>query len=574
MSRLISTPLEIVCNYPSMLHERNDGDLLDMIRSTIGIFAAALIVPYLSLEVGDHFQSQISNADNSAIPWRRARLSYRIAQFSPFLWTTASEHQDQTDLILSDHFFSQVLRGDQDAIVPQNHLDFLSDRPDTVTWNAIRGQTLLQYGQFTDALSLATQKSNTGFGNLQSIAAFFVGDLERLQEGCALWAECPKGWNHLLPFDSTVDESAIEAMDWTELPEANQPIFLEWVLSQTERRLSTEWFARTSEEMKPYATDNRWRCANLALATTLKDPLAIEAVTREFWGEKGSEWWFSYGNMLQSVPCHPKRFEDALTIANDADKTILLLLKATAHTALFDITNAQMVLKEIDVDSADVTDDQRILYYHLRVLTRELAGSTSGMEKYIELGAPLNKALFNIHLGKSKLYQQAKTTAIQSLSALNGYPIPPKMQQEYTDMLMLSKRLNGSASKIQIGQHALEYDFMDNDATFREWLIAYHSELLDTPTSTPMTIPLLRFWRGEDKHSDQLIQTHLEQSIQPYSVILSTHQRFLEASLRGEKALTKTTWKQFSKTRAWLDEVPFPQMLGTHPEWFTAPWPQ
>ena len=137
-----------------------------MIRSLLSITIALLTVPYISLQVGHHFQSQISSADNSATPWRRARLSYRIAKFSPFLWTSATEAEDETDLILSDFFFSQVLRGEQDAIVPQNHLDFLSDRPDNDTWNAIRGQTLLQYGQFSDALSLARSQKGTEFSNI------------------------------------------------------------------------------------------------------------------------------------------------------------------------------------------------------------------------------------------------------------------------------------------------------------------------------------------------------------------------------------------------------------------------
>ena len=117
-------------------------------------------------------------------------------------------------------------------------------------------------------------------------------------------------------------------------------------------------------------------------------------------------------------------------------------------------------------------------------------------------------------------------------------------------MLMLSKRLNGSASKITIGSHALEYDFMDNDAEFREWLVRYQSEAMDTPTGLPMTLPLLRFWRGESKHADQLLQTHLESSIHPLSVMLFTHQRFLAASIRGEKALTSTTWKQICQNES------------------------
>ena len=539
-----------------------------MIRSIIGIVTVALTIPYISLQVGNHFQTQISSADDSATPWRRARLSYRIAKFSPLLWTSANQAEDDTDLILSDFFFSQVLRGEQDAIVPQNHLDFLSDRPENDTWNAIRAKTLLQYGQFPDALVLAKKQDLDSFAAIQTVSAFFSGDQKAMQLGCEAWKECPKGWLHQLPFDTAESTSDVHQIDWQSFSETDQSIFVEWAIT------NGHWSDTWTEIALQYSSDTTWRCANITLATYLQDSELLSRSVDQFWGEDGSEWWFSYGNLVKEVPCHPERFSDALSIAPPETQNKLLLLEATAHTGRLNISDAQSVLKKLSLDAPETTDSERVLAYHLRVLTRELAGSTKGMEKYIALGMPFNKAIFSIHMGRSKLYQQAKTTAIQNLSALNGYPIPPKLQQEYTDMLMLSKRLNGSASKITIGSHALEYDFMDNDAEFREWLVTYQSEVMDAPTGLPMTLPLLRFWRGESKHADQLLQTHLESSIHPLSVMLFTHQRFLAASLRGDKALTSTTWKQFAKTRAWMDEVPFPQMLRTHPELFTTSWLQ
>ena len=530
-----------------------------MIRSLIGISAVLLGLPYASLHLGHHFQSQIADADNSAVPWRRARLSYRVAKFSPFLWHTAMEAENTTDLILSDHFFSQVLRGEQDAIVPQNHLDFLSDRPDTDRWNVIRAETLLTYGEFEDALALV-KSDTTLFAPQTAIAAFFAGESEQLQQACNTWVDCPTGWRYALPF-----EVESTNMDWSSLDDNTQPIAVEWMLLNSPSSIETESVWTHSENAS-------WRCALLTEATVNSAPDRISSATDLFWGEDGREWWSSYGQLLQSTPCHPDRFEEALSVAMPQDQHKLKLLQATAHLGLFDISSTQRILKNIDLDGPETTDNERILAYHLRVLARELAGDTNGMEKYAELGKPLQKALFSIHLGKAKLYQQAKTTAIQNFSALNGYPIPAQLQQEYTDMLMLSKRLNGSASKIKIGTHQLEYDFMDNDGNFREWLVRYTSDSLDNPTGTPMTIPLLRFWRGEDKHADQLIQTHLESSVHPHSVIMSTHQRFLEASLRGDKALISTSWKQFAKTRKWLDDVPFPQMLRSHPELYKTDW--
>ena len=403
-----------------------------MIRSILGIVTVALTIPYISLQVGNHFQTQISSADNSATPWRRARLSYRVAKFSPLLWTSATQSEDETDLILSDYFFSQVLRGEQDAIVPQNHLDFLSDRPDNDTWNVIRAKTLLQYGQFSDALTLAKRQDVASFSAIQAVSAFFSGDKDALEQGCTSWDACPKGWTHKLPFETPDSTSDVHQIDWQSLPETDQPIFVEWAL------INGHWSDTWTEIALQYSEEIHWRCANITLATEIQDIDLLSRSIDQFWGTDGSEWWFSYGKLVEEVPCHPNRFSDALTIAPPELQSKLHLLEATAHTGLLNISDAQNSLKNLSLDAAETTDNERTLAYHLRVLTRELAGSTKGMEKYIALGIPFNKAIFSIHMGRSKLYQQAKTTAIQNLSALNGYPIPPKLQQEYTDMLMLS----------------------------------------------------------------------------------------------------------------------------------------
>ena len=120
------------------------------------------------------------------------RDCYRIAKFSPLLWTAATEEEDKTDLILSDFFFSQVLRGEQDAIVPQNHLDFLSDRPDNDTWNAIRAKTLLEYGQFADALTLAKKQDLDSFAEIQSVSAFLRAIKKHYKSDANLGLSVPK----------------------------------------------------------------------------------------------------------------------------------------------------------------------------------------------------------------------------------------------------------------------------------------------------------------------------------------------------------------------------------------------
>ena len=546
-----------------------------MLRPLIAIVIVLLGTPYCALQLGHRFQSQIAASDNSAVPWRRARLSYRIAKFSPLLWSTAAKEEDQTDLILSDHFFSQVLRGEQDAIVPQNHLDFLNDRPNTDVWNLIHAQTLLQYGSFSDAQSFSQSHQNINLEPITAISAWFTGDLETLASSCKTWTDCPLGWSHTLPFEEALSDDLASAVteglwyvDWKQLPEKDQPLFVEWALLQENSN-----FTIAIEELDSHKEQPMWNCARLVDATRSLNPEGLQSILPNFWGEDGSTWLFSYGSLLQETTCHPDRFGEAAEVSLEVDFIKWKLLEAASYTTLLNISKAQSLLKFL-IQSESITNDEKILALHLRVINRELAGDPLGMEKYITLGLPLHRSLFSIHLGRSKIYQQEKTTAIQSLSALNGYPIPPKLQQEYTDLLMLSKRLNGSSSKLQIGSHQLSYDFMDNDGNFREWLVKYQGEQMDNPVGTPMTIPLLRFWRGEDKHSDQLLQTHLEHSVNPLVVMMTTHQRFLEASLRSNKSLTSSTWKQFSKTRTWLDDLQFPQMLQTHSELYRSDWPR
>ena len=340
----------------------------------------------------------------------KGSIELSCSQFFPLLWTSATDAEDETDLILSDFFFSQVLRGEQDAIVPENHLDFLSDRPDNDTWNAIRAKTLLQYGQFSDALVLAKKQDADSFAAIQTVSAFFSGDQEAMQEGCTAWTDCPKGWIHQLPFETPESTNDVHQIDWQSFSEKDQPIFVEWALT------NGHWSDTWTDIALQHADDGDWRCANIALATQTQDIELLSKSIDQFWGEDGSEWWFSYGKLVEEVPCHPNRFSDAGNCTSELQSK-LHLLEATAHTGRLSISDAQNAIKKVPLDAPETTDDERILAYHLRVLTRELAGSTKGMEKYIALGLPYNKKpIFSIHMGRSKLYQQAKTTAIQNFS--------------------------------------------------------------------------------------------------------------------------------------------------------------
>jgi hypothetical protein len=139
--------------------------------------------------------------------------------------------------------------------------------------------------------------------------------------------------------------------------------------------------------------------------------------------------------MVQQTLCHADRFTKALSYARADQEPLLRLLLAHTHTTQFNVTPAQKELKILQefIEQPENTAYAK-LWYHLRFLNRLVAGDPAGMDKYAEQGMPLDKALFSIHLGQSKLYQQEKTTAIQLLSNLNGYPIETVLAAEYTDL--------------------------------------------------------------------------------------------------------------------------------------------
>ena len=201
------------------------------------------------------------------------------------MWTSATDAEDKTDLILSDFFFSQVLRGEQDAIVPQNHLDFLSDRPDNDTWNAIRAKTLLEYGQFADALILA-QKQDRIFAAIQTASrpSLQWRSKKRCKKGAMLGLTVPKAGFTQLPL--RLQNRPMMFIKSIGSPfRKDQPIFIEWAL------VNGHWSDTWTEIALQHSEDTHWRCANLALATqTQRHRITRRKVS--FGGEDGSEWWF------------------------------------------------------------------------------------------------------------------------------------------------------------------------------------------------------------------------------------------------------------------------------------------
>ena len=536
-----------------------------MIKKIAIAIILLFIIPVGALQVGEQFQAQIASSDNSALSWRHSKLAYRIAMFSPFFWSTAEEQALQSDLLLSENFFQEVLRGERDAIVPKDHLDFLENRPETQRWREIRLHTLMTYGQFSGVLKLAkTMQATQTTTRLATHAAFYLGDVEEFSSWCDKWEECPLGWKNPSYFASEMEDWET---DFSSIEETLQPVFIEHVLTQE---------IASSEQVKEILTkheqDVKWLCAELAYLDKAEDKSRFEEVIQDAWNQAN---FLSIGNLPNRTLCHPDRFmalEDDLA-EESPSKARLRILSAHADITQFNISAAQKKLKEIS-DPSLLPATEQIMFWHLRILAREAAGDASGMEKYALKGMPLDKALFSIALAKSKFYQQSKTSALQTLSALNGYPINPALEQEYKDMFSFAKRLNGSSSKTQIGTQELDYNFMDNDGNFREWLVHYIAETIDGANNDDLGVILLRFWRGEDKHGDQLLSTHLENNTTFNSVLQTNHQRLLHASLRNDSSLSSSTWKTFSQSRSILYNVAYPQLLHLKPEHFSAPFPR
>lgn len=536
-----------------------------MLKKVLIVVLLLFAVPYVAIQVGNTFQEKIANSDNSALPWRHSKLAYRIAMFSPFFWDTAEEQAHQSDMLLSENFFQEVLRGERDAIVPKDHLDFLENRPATQTWKEIRLHTLMSYGQFSEILTLAkTMETTQNTVRIASHASFYLGDVEQLAYWCDQWEKCPRGWKNPSYFSAEIEDWSTE---FSSQEEALKPAFIEHLLTQ--EIVSPNDVMEIILKHQEYP---EWLCTDLAYLEHIEDKARLETLIQNAWEQTK---YLSIGNLPNQTLCHPDRFEaleDDLTEESPFHNQ-LKLLTAHAHITQFNISSAQKKLKEIPAPESLPLQEQ-VIFWHLKILARESAGDASGMEKYASKGVPLDKALFNIELAKAKFYQQSKTSVLQLLSSLNGYPINPALEQEYKDMFSFAKRLNGSSSKTQIGSQELEYNFMDNDGDFREWLVHYISGTIDSSQHDDLGVILLRFWRGEDKHGDQLLNTHLETTTSFNSVLQTNHQRLLHASLRNDSSLSSTTWKSFSQSRNILYNIAYPQLIHIKADDFSAPFPR
>jgi hypothetical protein len=545
-----------------------------VIRIIIGLLTLLLILPGGALAVGDKLSSTIQSSKNSSIPWRRAKLAYRVAKFSPFFWSIAAEGEHQADLELSNNFFEQVLRGEQDAIVPEDHLKFLEGRPNTEEWKVVRLYTLLQYGKFDEVVTLASKFNNpNSIANIATVAALYNGDQEALEEWLPLWSNAPKMW-WLLTEQKTELPIFQKTTEWqshyANLEERDKPIYIEHLLLEG---ISTD---EISEIIKTVPNIEDWQCAHLTFANQTKDIERLTIIINELLKR---DLFISVGTILKENLCHSDRFSTALEYATEELKTDITLLKAHAQITQLQISKAQKTVKELMLlaeqdNDVELTKEQQILIYHIRTLARELSGDPSGMEKYATLGSALNKPIFVIPLARSQLYLQAKTSARQLLSSLNGYPIPEKFEQEYKDMWSFARRLTGSEEKFSIGSYEMSHDFMNDDGDYRSWLVQYLAENTDKRNGTHIGLITLRYWRGEDRHGDQLLRTHLELNASIASTVQKAHQRFLHASIRQDKQLTSTTWKKFSATQQWLLKLDYPQMLRTHEQEFETSFPR
>ena len=201
-----------------------------LFRMLLALFIGLFLIPWGAMQMGNSLGEQIKSADTSSIPWRRSRLLYRIAKFSPFFWTQAKESEHQADLKLSDNFFLQVLRGEQDAIVPEDHLQFLEGRPDTEEWKTVRMHTLLEYGYYEEILALSTKiKTKDTIAPVISVAALYSGDVQAFSEWTEEW-DAPEQWGWFR-LNSSFGERRYPSKDWKDrydtLEPNDQAIYLE-----------------------------------------------------------------------------------------------------------------------------------------------------------------------------------------------------------------------------------------------------------------------------------------------------------------------------------------------------------
>jgi hypothetical protein len=551
----------------------------DALVKLLSLGAIGLLLPGAGLPIGHLFQSEIAvlEGKEKVQAWRSARFSYRIAQFSPLFWQVGIEETKSADSILSKSMYEMILRGNSGAFSSKQHLQFLETREDKEFWARSLALAHLRYGapdkalSSLDVLSEGARETATEVGIASALALGDQGSLNQWlgdglegSEGLYFLVDSPPAEaSHFLAKLARSLQEPSEA-DWKSLydeaEEEDRPLVVEGYARWTgaERETLMDWI--------PAAPDPSWSCALLSSLPHLSEEGREEQAQTALAPILAGEHLFGRLTIATSTFCHPEVFVSAQeSLENSPTKSWLGIFSAQSYLGQYQIDKSQKALRAAEEQELD--EDQKKVVLFLRSTARELAGDIAGMEKYARTGTELDKSIFSMIMGKAALLGTKKTEAIWLLHSVPEISLPPTLKGEYDDLCAVAQRVNGSAVKIKLHDEEIAYGMLERSADFRLWFSGHLNKVTQLPHRPIPAISILINNPRVERDGTFLLETNSATDIDPVSIVTRSHMRFLFNSLK--KMETTQSWKDFTAVRQWLELLPFPQLLRSHPEAFS-----
>lgn len=567
----------------------------------LGLF---FIFPVFSSLLSIHFRDKILTTNQATEDWRWSKLLARVSCLSPFFWDWAKETDKIADLALNERYLSEVIGGEDGSATADDHLDFLANRSPKSEWESAYLKTMFHYGQ-NESILLGISNIRPNTTAVFLAASLQLNQIEELVLPPELNHELPEGIRHYLGIeqldtenglllsaltDSIDPESLLEMM--AEAPVNHQALLIEHYI---DNQGNIEGVMPRLESLP--LESKGYPCAVLAVAKKVQAsdddtqsayPVAA-LVDRAIEAVKLHPQYPTRFTISSMAMCTPERFEPWESLRED-QKQSLGLYQARSWLGQYQIAKAQESIKYFesfqlpseqsepntkpaptepdDHDlSAEQSNENQTLALHLRVIARELAGDLEGAKKYALRGLSHDKAIFTLHLGRIALLQNQKTEGLKLLSSIGYYPMPEPLLTEFSELLAIARRLNGSQAKLNIQGKEIGHTLFDNDELFREWLVE-HIDTITLPPQPSMALPMLNAWRGVDRHGTFLLSTQMSNKISPQSIVIRAHLRFLQSSIEGDSEGISKNWTAFVNAREWLASLPHPELLQIMPEAF------
>lgn len=540
-----------------------------------GAVAALLVLPAAALSIGDRMSAPLHTGESTAVveDWRGARLAYRVGRISPFFWGAAAEREDTVDRALSEVYLRQVVEG---TIAEHSaHLNFLDNRSQEVGWRAPMLETMLRYG---DAAGVLEEAWGAREACVATAAALSTGSRASLVEWLPRCEDAPSVLYLLadlpdqIPAGSSPLTTFIEAEGLRRSGAAgpaaamlrgllHDPEVGPWAVEATILTLSDPQEIPTALAESP-EEDPRWIGAWLAAATLLKrserpDESAVAVSRALALSAALPDLVIAYRFLSAPYLPHPARFEPLLSDPDPERQARLRTLQARAALQGMDIAAAQSALKPIrDLPVSDAVQAERLM---LRVLARELSGDLEGARRYAEEGLSLDKARFKLIQARLMLLAGDREEPLALLDNLGHYNLSEDMEAQRQEAIQLARRLNGAREGFTLAGRAADENIFQQDTVFRTWFAEYLAGAVASPQPTPsLALPMMRYWRGANKHGDFLISIRLDASLSVEGEVVRAHLGFLRGQLTdGDSA----GWSDFSAARIWGMEEPFRFLL-------------